>query len=71
MGFRDARMRAGKRVSDVTDALGVTRAAVSQWENGIYFPRHDKLLKLSRLYGCTVDDLLSSVSGGESQKTDS
>lgn len=70
MGFREARIRAGLRVADVMQALGVSDAAVSYWETGRYVPRPQKLLKIASLYGCTVEDLLSSVSEAESKKTD-
>lgn len=58
MSFKDARLRAGKKVSDVMALLGVTDAAVYQWEAGVYTPRADKLTKLAEFYGCTVDELL-------------
>ena len=38
--------------------LGVTRQAVSRWESGAAYPETEKLIRLSRLYGCTVDYLL-------------
>lgn len=58
MGFREARIRAGLSVADVMAAIGVSDAAVYQWETGVYTPRKKKLLAISKLYGCTVDDLL-------------
>ncbi len=38
--------------------LGVSRQAVSKWESDVSFPETDKLLRLSQLYGCTIDYLL-------------
>ena len=38
--------------------LGVTRQAVSRWESGAAYPETEKLIRLSRLYACTVDYLL-------------
>ena len=58
MGFKTERVKAGKSVKDVTELLGVTDAAVYQWENGVYTPRPDKLVRLAQFYGCTVEDLL-------------
>ena len=43
-------------------ALEVDRSTVTKWERGQCIPRPDKLLKLSELFGCTVDELLK---GGE------
>lgn len=59
MAFRAARISAGKTVKEVTDYMGVTDAAVYQWESGTFLPRPDKLVKLAKFYGCTVDELLS------------
>ncbi len=42
----------------VADLLGVSRQAVSKWESGVTFPETEKLIRLSDLYGCTVDYLL-------------
>ena len=58
MGLREARKKANVTVRQVMDSLGVSDAAVYQWETGVIKPRKDKLEKLSDLYGCTVDDLL-------------
>lgn len=73
MGFRNARLRAGLRVSEVMSALGVSDAAVYQWETGIFKPRAAMLLRISELYGCTMEELLTPdiVSDKESDKTDS
>ena len=40
-------------------ALGVTFQNVYNLENGSYLPPAKRLLDLAKLYGCTVDDLLS------------
>lgn len=58
MGFRSARLKAGKKVTEVMEHLGVSDAAVYQWETGDTTPRPDKLVKLAAFYGCTVDELL-------------
>lgn len=43
----------------LAEELGVTRQAVSRWEGDIAFPETDTLIKMSRLFGCTVDYLLN------------
>lgn len=58
MGFREARIAAGKSVKDVMDFIGVSDAAVYQWESGAFTPRSDKLIKLADYFGVSVDDLL-------------
>lgn len=70
MGFREARMKAGMTQIAVANAVGVSTAAVSLWENGHSIPRGAKLVKIAHLYGCSIDDLLSSVADPVSDKTD-
>ena len=58
MSFRSARIKAGKKVTEVMAHMGVSDAAVYQWETGFCYPSVDKLPKLAAFYGCTVDELL-------------
>ena len=62
MGLRSAREKAKMSVRQVMESLGVTDAAVYQWETGVTTPRPAKLAKLAELYGCTVDGLLKEDS---------
>lgn len=59
MGFRSARLAAGLTVREVMNVLSVSDAAVYQWETGMTIPRRQRLSKLAKLYGCTVDELLN------------
>lgn len=61
MGIREARLNAGLSVRDVMAAVGVSDASVYQWETGVTIPRPKMLIRLSKLYGVTVDDLLDST----------
>jgi transcriptional regulator with XRE-family HTH domain len=36
----------------------VSRVTVSSWECDLYKPSADTLLKISDMYGCTIDELL-------------
>lgn len=58
MGFRSARLKAGKKVQEVAEHMGVTDGAVYQWECGFCLPTANRLNKLAEFYGCTVDELL-------------
>ena len=42
----------------VAEALGVSRQAVSKWENGTSEPSTANLMALAKLYSLTVDELL-------------
>lgn len=42
----------------LADILSVSRQAISKWESNGAFPETEKLIKMSELFGCTVDYLL-------------
>lgn len=42
----------------LADILGVSRQAISKWESNASYPETDKLIRMSRLFGCTTDYLL-------------
>lgn len=42
----------------LADFLGVSRQAVSKWESDTTYPETDKLIRLSELFGCSLDYLL-------------
>jgi len=43
----------------LADILGVSRQSVSKWESDIAYPETDKLIKLGKLFECSVDYLLN------------
>lgn len=45
----------------VAEALGVSRQAVSKWENGTSDPSTANLMALAKLYNLSVDELLNQV----------
>lgn len=53
------RRRSGKSQQEVAAAIGVSRQTVSNWELGQGSPALDKAAELARLYGVTIDDLVS------------
>lgn len=59
MAFREARIKSGKSVAEVTAEIGVSDVAVYNWETGVNKPRASLLPKLAAFYGCTIDDLLA------------
>lgn len=56
-------LRTSRRMTQeyVADQIGVSRQAVSKWEQGASEPNASNLLALSRLFGITVDELLKNV----------
>lgn len=49
----------------LAEKLGLSRQSISKWEQGYALPDTDNLLKLSELYGISVDTLLKC---GEAEK---
>ena len=47
---------------DLADALEVSRQSVSKWETGAAVPELDKLIKMSNLFGITLDELVGRAS---------
>ena len=62
------RVRKSKNMTQMklASSLGVARTTVSMWETGKSKPRADMLVKLSEIFGCTVDELLRD---GDERKT--
>ena len=59
--LKDHRTRCGMTQEFVAEAMGVSRQAVSKWENGTADPSTSNLLKLAKLYGIAPEDLIRSV----------
>lgn len=59
-GEKIARLRKEKNYTQeqLAALLGVSRQSVSKYESGLTYPETDKLIRLSELFGCTVDFLL-------------
>lgn len=53
------RKEKGLTQAELADLMGVSRQAVSRWESDLAFPETEKLLKLSKLFGCSTDWLLN------------
>ena len=58
MTLKEYRIKSGKTVREVAAVLGVNEQAVYQWESRKTSPTVQNYLKLSKLYGRTVDELL-------------
>lgn len=56
--FRECREKAGLTTAELGRLMGVSQAAVSQWDTGKKFPASDTLCKLADLYCVSVDYLV-------------
>ena len=52
------RKKQGLTQEKLAEMLNVSRQAVSKWESGAAYPETEKLIRLSEMYGCTLDDLI-------------
>ena len=43
----------------LADVLGVSRQSISKWESNIAYPETDKLVKMGKLFECSMDYLLN------------
>ncbi|MBO4937826.1 MAG: helix-turn-helix transcriptional regulator [Oscillospiraceae bacterium] len=59
--LKEQRLRCQMTQEFVAEQLGVSRQAVSKWENGSSDPSTSNLLALAKLYGVSPEDLLKQV----------
>ena len=56
--LKEVRERAGLTQEQVAQSVMVSRQTISNWENGRSLPDIISIIKLSDLYGISVDELL-------------
>ncbi|MCI5954719.1 MAG: helix-turn-helix domain-containing protein [Lachnospiraceae bacterium] len=68
-GEKIAMLRKGKGITQeqLAEILGVARQSVSRWEMDLAFPETEKLIRLSKLFSCSIDFLLNEVTNGNRQ----
>lgn len=59
--LRDHRVRCKMTQEFVAEAVGVSRQAVSKWENGASDPSTANLIALAKLYGVSPEELLEGL----------
>ena len=73
LGEKIYKLRTERNLSqgDLSELLEVSRQSVSKWENGAATPDLDKIIKLSEIFGITIDELVKNeeVSAPSEQKT--
>lgn len=63
--LKENRLRCKMTQEFVPETLGVSRQAVSKWENGTSDPSTSNLLALAKLYGISAEELLNSIKSKE------
>ena len=61
--LRNLRKDSGLSQEELAEQMGVSRQAVSKWENGQGFPETEKLLMMGSLFNVSLDYLLKSDEG--------
>jgi len=59
--IKEHRTRCKMTQEFVAETLGVSRQAVSKWENGTSDPSTSNLIALAKLYGISAEELLKEV----------
>ena len=59
--LKEHRLRCSMTQEFVAEALGISRQAVSKWENGTSDPSTSNLLALAKLYGICAEELLKQI----------
>lgn len=59
--LKENRLRCKMTQEFVSETLGVSRQAVSKWENGTSDPSTSNLIALAKLYGVSSEELLRSI----------
>lgn len=55
------RIKSGMSQGDLAGALEVSRQSVSKWENNAALPELDKLMRMSKLFSVTLDELVYGI----------
>lgn len=56
------RLKNNMTLQQVGDVFGITRSAVGSWERGDTRPDQDRLTRLAKLYGTSIEHILSGAS---------
>lgn len=60
--FKVARLLRNLKITEVAAILDVAQSTISSWESGRLFPSPENLIKLSKLYGVSIDYLIGNSS---------
>lgn len=68
--LRENRTHCAMTQEFVAERLGVSRQAVSKWENGTSEPSTSNLLALAKLYGKSAEELLRGIDSNSTKEAD-
>lgn len=71
MSFRDNLLRLrterGMTQEQLANLVGVSRQSVAKWESDRSYPEMDKLIKMTGIFGCTLDELVMGTVGQDAE----
>ena len=68
--LQKARKETGLSQEELAEQLGVSRQAVSKWENDNGYPEMEKMIRLSQIYQVSLDYLVGNEQGQEQSNED-
>ena len=68
--LQNARKEAGLSQEELAEQLGVSRQAVSKWENDSGYPEMEKMIRLSQIYQVSLDYLVGNEQEQEQSNED-
>lgn len=63
-----ARRKNNYTQEQLAQVLGVSRQSISKWESNLAYPETEKLIRISELFGCSLDYLLKESIEEENTK---
>ena len=66
--FYEYRKKSGLSQEELAARLGISRQSVSKWERGEASPDTANLIRLARIYGVSLDDLVNGITPDEPEK---
>lgn len=66
--LKTLRIKSNMSQAELADRLGISRSAVSSYENGTRSPNHETLVKLATIFNVSTDYLLGRTN--ETEKSD-
>lgn len=66
--FYEYRKKSGLSQEELAARLGISRQSVSKWERGEASPDTENLIRLARIYGVSLDDLVNGIVPDEPEK---
>lgn len=71
LGEKLAKLRREQNLTQeqLAELLGVSRQAISKWESNAAYPETEKLIRLAKLYNCSLDYLLLDKPWEQKQET--